>query len=108
MTKAEKERLELEFARKQYDTIPTEEMCQKVRELEETLDRKLDIWDNEDTYNKFQRINKLNLSDKRLLLVFSILGGSIARTATYFKVNRRTIITNIERIKKEELKLETL
>ena len=99
MTKAEKERLELEFARKTYETIPTQEMTEKVRELEEVLNKKINIWDNEDTYNKFQRINKLNLSDKRLLLVFSILGGSIARTASYFGVNRRTIITNIERIK---------
>lgn len=99
MTKAEKERLELEFARKTYETIPTQEMTEKVRELEEILNKKINEWDNEDTYNKFQRINKLNLSDKRLLLVFSILGGSIAKTASYFGVNRRTIITNIERIK---------
>ena len=99
MTKKEKERLELEFARKTYETIPTQEMTEKVRELEETLDRKLTIWDNEETFNKYQRINSLNLSDKRLLLVFSILGGSVAKTATYFKVNRRTIITNLDRIK---------
>ena len=99
MTKAERERLEMEFARKTYDILPSEEITEKVRYLESVLQQKLDIWDNEDTYNKFQRINKLNLSDKRLLLVFSILGGSIAKTATLFGVNRRTIITNIERIK---------
>lgn len=99
MTKAEKQLIELQMSRRTYDTIPTEDMCQKVRELEETLDRKLTIWDNEETYNKYQRINNLNLSDKRLLLVFSILGGSVAKTATYFKVNRRTIITNLDRIK---------
>lgn len=99
MTKAERERLEMEFARKTYDILPSEEITEKVRYLESVLQQKLDIWGNEDTYNKFQRINKLNLSDKRLLLVFSILGGSIAKTATLFGVNRRTIITNIERIK---------
>ena len=105
MTKAEKQRLELEFARKKYDVIPTTEMCEKVNYLEDVLNEKLNIWSDEETFEKYQKINSLNLSDKRLLLVYSILDGSIAKTATYFGVNRRTILNAIERIKNEELKL---
>lgn len=90
---------ELEFSRKKYDVIPTAEMSKRVSDLEKVLSEKMDIWDDEDTYNKYQQIYKLNLSDRRLLLVFSLLDGSIARTATYFQVNRKTILNNIERIK---------
>lgn len=101
MTKAEKQRLELEFARKKYDVIPTAEMRDKVTEIEEILASDLTIWDDIEIYNKYKAINNLNLSDKRLLIVFSVLDGSIARTATYFGVNRKTVISNIERIKNE-------
>jgi hypothetical protein len=91
--------LEIQMSRKKYDVIPTAEMAKRVSDLEKVLSEKMDIWDDEDTYNKYQQINKLNLSDRRLLLVFSLLDGSIARTATYFQVNRKTILNNIERIK---------
>lgn len=76
-------------------------MCEKVNYLEDVLNEKLNIWSDEETFEKYQKINSLNLSDKRLLLVFSILDGSIAKTATYFSVDRRTVITNIERIKNQ-------
>lgn len=105
MTKAEKERVLLEMSRKKYDVIPTTEMRDKVAEIEEILASDLTIWDDIEIYNKYKAINNLNLSDKRLLIVFSVLDGSIARTATYFGVNRRTILNAIERIKNEELKL---
>lgn len=101
MNRQEKERLELDFARKTFDTIPTEEMREKVRELEESLDRRLGIWDDEETHQRLQVINGLNLSDKRLLLVFSILGGSVAKTASYFNCNRRTVNAAIAKIKEE-------
>jgi hypothetical protein len=90
---------ELEFSRKKYDVLPTEEIRNKVMELEKSLDGKLSVWDDEQTYAKYQMINSLNLSDKRLLLVFSIFDGSVAKTASYFSVNRKTILTNIQRIK---------
>lgn len=101
MTKAERQQRELDFSRKRYDTIPTDEMREKVMDLENVLNEKFDIWKDEETYSKYQLINNLNLSDKRLLLVYSILDGSVARTATYFSVDRRTVITNIERIKNQ-------
>lgn len=97
MTK--KQLIELEFSRKTYETIPTEEMSKKVTELENVLQQKLEIWGDEDTYNKFQKLNTLNLSDRRLMLVYSLLDGSIPKTATFFSVNRKTIMTNILRIK---------
>ena len=104
MTK--KERLELEFSKKKYDVLPdNKEIKEKVRYLEEILSKKLDIWDNKEIYDKYQKINSLNLSDKRLILVYSIFDGSIARTATFFRVNRKTVLTNLERIKNDELKL---
>lgn len=90
---------ELEFNRRTYETITTPEMSKKVSELEKVLSQKLDLWDDENTYNKYQQIYKLNISDRRLLLVFSLLDGSVAKTASYFGVNRKTILTNIQRIK---------
>lgn len=103
MTK--KQLIELEFSRKTYETISNVEMLEKVRYLEGVLQQKLDIWSDDEQYEKFQKINKLNLSDRRLMLVYSILDGSIAKTATFYGVNRKTILANIERIKTEELKL---
>lgn len=94
-----KQLLELEFAKKTYETIPTEEMAKRVSELENILQQKLEIWDDEETYAKYQKLNNLNLSDRRLMIVYSLLDGSVAKTATYFKVNRKTILTNILRIK---------
>jgi hypothetical protein len=102
MTKREK--IELEFSRRKYDVLPTEEMVGKVTELERTMDSKLGLWDDEFVYNNLQKLKKLNVSDRRLLLVYSILDSSVVKTATYFKVSRKTILNNITRIK-EELEL---
>ncbi len=100
MTK--KEQLELQFAKKKYDVLPdNKNIVETVRYLESVLQQKMDVWSDEQEYEKFQKINKLNLSDRRLMLVFSILDGSIAKTATAFGVNRKTILSNIERIKNE-------
>ena len=99
MTK--KQLIELEFSRKTYETITNAEMLEKVRYLESVLQQKLDLWGDEQEYSKFQKINKLNLSDRRLMLVYSILDGSIAKTATFYGVNRKTILTNILRIKEQ-------
>lgn len=99
MTK--KERVQLEMSRKTYETISNTEMLEKVRYLESVLQQKLDLWGDEQEYSKFQKINKLNLSDRRLMLVYSIMDGSIAKTATFYNVNRKTILTNIERIKEQ-------
>ncbi len=97
MTK--KQLIELEFARKTYDVIPTSDMAKRVGEIEQILQKKLEIWDDEDIYNKYQLLNRLNLSDRRLMIVYSLLDGSVTKTASYFKVNKKTILTNIERIK---------
>ena len=89
------------MSRKTYETITNAEMLEKVRYLEGVLQQKLDIWSDDEQYEKFQKINKLNLSDRRLMLVYSIMDGSIAKTATFYNVNRKTILTNIERIKEQ-------
>ena len=100
MTK--KQLLELEFSKKKYDILPdNKDVADKVRYLEGVLQQKLDLWGDEQEYSKFQKINKLNLSDRRLMLVYSIMDGSIAKTATFYNVNRKTILTNIERIKEQ-------
>lgn len=90
---------ELEFSKKTYENIPTKEMAAKVSDLERSLAEKLDIWDDEDIHNKYRQVYALNLSDRRLLLVYSLLDGSVPKTATYFQVSRRTIQNNIQRIK---------
>lgn len=97
MTK--KELIELAFSKKTYDVIPTEDMAKRVGEIEQILQKKLSIWDDENVYNKYQSLNRLNLSDRRLMIVYSLLDGSVTKTASYFKVNKKTILTNIERIK---------
>ena len=97
MTKREK--IELEFSRRKYDIIPTEEMATKVMELEHSLDNDLGLWDDEYIYDSMQRLKRLTVSDRRLLLVYSILDSSIIKTAAYFKVSRKTILNNINRIK---------
>lgn len=97
MTK--KELIELAFSKKTYDVIPTEDMAKRVGEIEQILQKKLEIWDDENVYNKYQSLNRLNLSDRRLMIVYSLLDGSVTKTASYFKVNKKTILTNIERIK---------
>ena len=89
------------MSRKTYETITNAEMLEKVRYLEGVLQQKLDIWSDDEQYEKFQKINKLNLSDRRLMLVYSIMDGSIAKTATFYNVNRKTILTNILRIKEQ-------
>lgn len=100
MTK--KQLLELEFSKKKYDVLPdNKDVAEKVRYLEGVLQQKLDLWGDEQEYSKFQKINKLNLSDRRLMLVYSIMDGSIAKTATFYNVNRKTILTNILRIKEQ-------
>ena len=99
MTK--KQQLELEFSRKTYETIDNKQMLEKVRYLESVLQEKLDLWGDEQQYEKFQKINQLNLSDRRLMLVYSIFAGSIAKTATFYRVNRKTVLTNILRIKEQ-------
>ena len=101
MTKAERQRIELEMSRKTYDSIPTEDMLEKVRYIEGVLNAKLDLWSDEETYQKYQKINTLNLSDKRLIIVYSLLDGSVAKTATFFSVNRKTIQSSVERIKEQ-------
>lgn len=97
MTK--RERIELEFSKRKYDMIPTEEMRKKVMELEKSLENKLGLWDDEDIHNKLQKLNKLDVSDRRLLLVYSILDSSVVKTASYFNISRKTIQNNINRIK---------
>lgn len=97
MTK--KQLIELEFSRRTYDTIPTQDMAKKVGELEELLDSDLGLWDDETNYYNLQRLKRLNASDRRLLLVYSILDSSVIKTASYFKVSRKTVLTNINRIK---------
>ena len=100
MTK--KQLLELEFSKKKYDVLPdNKDVAEKVRYLEGVLQQKLDLWGDEQEYNKFKKINSLNLSDRRLMLVYSIMDGSVAKTATFYKVNRKTILTNILRIKEQ-------
>ncbi len=90
---------ELEFSKKTYEHIPTAEMAERVSDIEKSLSAGLTMWDDEEIYAKYKAINQLNLSDRRLVIVYSLLGGSVVRTAAYFSVSRKTIDTNINRIK---------
>jgi len=76
-------------------------MAKRVGEIEQILQKKLSIWEDEDVYAKYQLLNRLNLSDRRLMIVYSLFDGSVTKTASYFKVNKRTILSNLQRIKEQ-------
>lgn len=93
--------LEIQMSRIKYDVIPTAEMAKRVSEVEKILSEKMNEWGDEHLVQKYRLINSLNLSDKRLLIVYSLLDGSLVKTAAYFGVSKKTIATNISRIKSE-------
>lgn len=91
----------LEFARKKYDTIPNNtELREKVREMEDILTQPRTIWDDDFEKSTWDKVNRLSLSDRRLLIVFSII-GSVQKVAKMYGVDRSTVNNNLTRIRKE-------
>lgn len=91
-------RLKMEFAKKTYDKLPdVQELKDKVKELEAIISQPSTIWDDEES-EMYRKVNSLSLSDKRLLIVYSIV-GTVNRTAKLYQVDRSTVSNHINRIK---------
>lgn len=77
------------------------ELAKQVSELEEIISQPLDMFGDPDIYEKYQKINRLNLEERRLMIVFSLYDGSVNRVATLFGVDRKTISNRVEDIMKK-------
>lgn len=75
-------------------------MRDDVVEIENIINDKINsIWADDFQRTFFLKLNKLNLSDKRLFIVYSLLDHSIIKTAKFFKVDRGTCRVAINKIK---------
>lgn len=71
-----------------------------VTQLEQAIVSAVDdIWTDDTVRDYYLRILSLDLSDRRLWLVYALLNHSIVKTSSYFHVDRKTISKNIDRIK---------
>lgn len=87
--------------KKNYEKIHGQ-MRQEVTELEQTIKNTVDdIWAEPFVREYYLKLTSLNLSDRRLWLVYSILDHSIIKTAAYFHCDRKTASNAINRIKNE-------
>lgn len=76
-----------------------EQLCSKVKQVEEFLCEPMDIWSDEEEYETLQKVNNLCLEEKRLYIVYALLDCSINRVAELFRVDRKTIESRINEIK---------
>lgn len=77
-------------------------MRQEVTELEQTIKETInDIWIEPNVRNYYLKLLDLDLSDRRLWLVFSLLDHSIIKTAGYFRCDRKTVSNAINKIKNQ-------
>lgn len=75
-----------------------EQLCSKVKQVEEFLNEPMDIWSDEEEYQILQKVNNLSLEEKRLYIVFALLDCSIPKVAKLFRVDVKTIKTRIDEI----------
>ena len=85
-------------SKKDYSNI--NDMRDDVTEVEDIISEKVgSIWTDDTERDYYLKILSLTLSDRRLWIVYSLLGHSIIKTARHFKCHRGTIrdaITNIK------------
>lgn len=106
MTKLEKVAKMYFNSRKKLEVPEGTELANQVKEIEEEINKKMTIWDDEDTFFKFSKINRLSLEERRLMIVFVILDCSINRVASLFQVDRKTISNRLDDIKRKVNKME--
>ena len=75
-----------------------EQLCSKVKQVEEFLNEPMNIWTDEEEYESLQKVNNLSLEEKRLYIVFALLDCSLPRVAKLFRVDVKTIKTRIDEI----------
>lgn len=85
--------------KRQYDKLHGK-IRTEVTELEQTIKETVnDIWADPFVRDYYIKLMDLDLSDRRLWLVYSILDHSIIKTAAYFHCDRKTVSNAINRIK---------
>lgn len=85
--------------KKSYERIHGK-LREEVTELEQTVKDTIDdIWADPNIREYYLKLLDLDLSDRRLWLVYSILDHSIIKTAAFFRVDRKTVSNAINRIK---------
>lgn len=71
-----------------------------VTELERTIAQSMDdIWVDPQTREYYQKLLALELGERRLWIVYSLLDHSIIKTAAYFRADRKTVSKAINLIK---------
>lgn len=99
MTAPNGRRSKKEMNKKTYHIVQGK-LRREVTDLEQTMVSAVDdIWTDDVVRDYYCKILSLDLSDRRLWLVYSLLNHSIVKTSSYFRVDRKTISKNIDRIK---------
>lgn len=87
-------------SKKDYSKI--NDMRDEVTEVEGIIADKLaSIWTDDTEREYYLKLMGLTLSDRRLWIVYSLLGHSVIKTARHFHCHRGTIRLAIEEIKKQ-------
>ena len=62
------------FSKKKRLLIPddNDELVSKVTQVEEFLNEKMTIWDDEERFDKLQKLNGLSLEERRLYIVYAL------------------------------------
>ena len=86
--------------KKTYNNITGQEMMEVVEDIEEAMSKiDNDIFANPYMIDCFDKLKKLDTSERRLFIVYSELNCSVVKTAKYFNVDRRTVSNRIKEIK---------
>ena len=78
-----------------------EELVSKVTQVEEFLNEKMTIWDDEERFDKLQKLNGLSLEERRLYIVYALFDCNINRLANLFMCDRKTVESRINEIKEK-------
>ena len=91
------------FSKKKRLLIPddNEELVSKVTQVEEFLNEKMTIWDDEERFDKLQKLNGLSLEERRLYIVYALFDCNIYRLANLFMCDRKTVESRINEIKEK-------
>lgn len=81
-----------------------DDIQEDVMYLEQVLNESVNsIWIDDYIHDELNKLHKLSIDERRLFLVYALLGHNIRRTARYFEINR-TVITNAINDIKNKLK----
>jgi len=91
------------FSKKKRLLIPddNEELVSKVTQVEEFLNEKMTIWDDEERFDKLQKLNNLSLEERRLYIIYALFDCNINRLANLFICDRKTVESRINEIKEK-------